>query len=165
MSEEDIKTRAYYFYKDSFGNDAIHRYYMAKDMSERLQIEKCLEIEQTSICRFCHSRYGTILTPYLPNNTIICYQCYIMNSKNALIDICTDDIKSWNTHFNGPKQIKAQNHKKNENKLKSILKKDKMLTYNIEQMNKEIENNRICFTYAKKVHFGLIPIDYDSYSS
>jgi hypothetical protein len=153
MLEEDIKVRAYYFYKDSFGNDADHRYYMAKEMTNRLQKEKCNELNSDTICCFCHSRYGCIQTPYLLNDTLVCYQCYIMNNKDSLINIYD------NSYLILPKNDKI---KREEKECRSILKKN----LNDEEIIEEIENdedNQFHYTNTENVEFNMMQTSYNAF--
>jgi hypothetical protein len=138
---------------------------MAKEISERLQKEKCREIKNSSICQFCHSRYGFIQAPYLPDNTVICYQCYIMNNKDALINMCCNDINNFNSHLVLPRQYKQKETNKH---YKSILKKNKNTLEEVEKMIETIENeseHQIHFTDTKKVHFNIIQSSYNTYHS
>lgn len=92
MTNDRVKTRAYFLWLHDYGSDDLNRYYMAQKIDNRLKIEKGIDIVSKLICKYCNCRYGNIIIPYLPPFDTICYQCYFDNSKEELIEQTFDII-------------------------------------------------------------------------
>lgn len=91
--DEKLRVRAYHMFLQGYGKDDNDRYFMALDLCNKMNNEKCQELVITPemhTCMFCDTRYGSIMTPYLPTNILVCWWCFLNNSKNKLMEQYTD---------------------------------------------------------------------------
>lgn len=96
-TEENLRVRAYHMFLEGYGKDDKDRYYMASNLCRKMDDEECKELVITPemhTCMFCDTRYGSIETPYLPKDILVCWWCFLNNSKEELIKQYVKDLVS-----------------------------------------------------------------------
>lgn len=95
-----INERAYYMSLNKEGISDEDRYFRAYNIEKKILSNSCtINDNLDAVCNICHCRNGYINPDYLPDDFIVCEQCFCDGNDEKCHDIFEKIIKSFSKNI------------------------------------------------------------------